>query len=150
MNHISGMDINVSIGTALINVKQFTLNIEDGVKAATTRGMPNGHVKGALAASGEVTLDTENFNRVIEEAHKVGSFQQLPVFDIIGLGKTVDQSLKTAAYGCKLSVSKLLDASSDGGDKLEHTIPYTVTSPRFVEINGVPYADQSFLETLGL
>ncbi|RBO83433.1 phage protein [Marinomonas aquiplantarum] len=149
-HHISGMDVNVSLGTSLINVKQFTLNIEDGVKAVTTRGVPHGHVNGTLSASGEITLDTENFNRVIEEARKVGSVQQLGTFDIIGLGKTVDQSLKTAAYGCKLSISKLLDASGDGGDKLEHTIPYTVTDSRFVEINGVPYADQNFIETLGL
>lgn len=149
-HHISGMDVNVSMGTSLINIKQFTLNIEDGVKAVTTRGIPHGHVNGVVSASGEITLDTENFNRVIEEARKVGSFQQLSTFDIIGLGSTVDQTFKTAAYGCKLSVSKLLDASSDGGDKLEHTIPYSVTDSRFVDINGVPYLDQSFLETLGL
>lgn len=147
--HISGMDVNLSVGTALINAKQFTLNIEDGVKATSTRGIPDGFVGGAVTASGEITIDTENLNLIIEEARKVGSFQQLDTFDLIGLGKTVNQTLKTAAYGCKLSVSKLMDASGDGGDKLEHTIPYVVTDSRFVEINGVPYLDQDFLETLG-
>jgi hypothetical protein len=147
--HITGMDVNVSVGTALINVKQYTLNVEDGMKATSTRGIPNGHVRGAVTASGEITLDTENYNLVIEEARKVGSFQQLPVFDIIGLGQTVNQKFKTAAYGCKLKASKILDSSSDGGEKLEHTIPYEVTDSRFVEINGVPYLDQDFLETLG-
>ncbi|MBJ7536953.1 phage protein [Marinomonas transparens] len=149
-HHISGMDINVSLGTSLINVKQFTLNIEDGVKETTTRGVANGFVNGVTGASGEITVDTENFNRIMEEARKVGSYQQLPAFDIISLGQTVNQTLKTAAYGCKLSVSKLIDAAGDGGDKLEHTIPYKVTDSRFVEINGVPYLDQSHLETLGL
>ncbi len=149
-HHISGMDVNVSLGTQLINVKQFTLNIEDGMKETTTRGVANGFVNGVTSASGEITVDTENFNRIIEEARKVGSYQQLPAFDIIGLGQTVNQKLKTAAYGCKLSVSKLLDAAGDGGDKLEHTIPYKVTDPRFVEINGVPYLDQNHLAALGL
>jgi hypothetical protein len=149
-HHISGMDVNVSLGTALINVKQFTLNIEDGMKETTTRGVANGFVNGVTGASGEITVDTENFNRIIEEARKVGSYQQLPAFDIISLGQTISQKLKTAAYGCKLSVSKLIDAAGDGGDKLEHTIPYKVTDSRFVEINGVPYLDQDHLETLGL
>jgi|TARA_R110001606_G_C14846583_1_gene586534 hypothetical protein len=148
--HVSGMDVNVSVGTALINVKQFTLNIEDGMKETTTRGVANGFVNGVTSASGEITLDTENFNLLIEAARKAGSFQQLPAFDIISLGKTVDQEIKTVAYGCKLSISKLVDAAGDGGDKLEHTIPYKVTDPRLVEINGVSYGNQDHLETLGL
>ncbi len=147
--HISGADVNIGLGTALINVKQYTLNVEDGVKATSTRGVPDGHVRGAVTASGEITVDTANYNLIIEQARKAGSFQQMPVFDIVAMGKTVDQSFKTAAYGCKLSLTKILDATAEGGDKLEHTIPYTVTDPRFVEINGVPYIDQSFLDTLG-
>jgi hypothetical protein len=149
-HHISGMDVNVSLGTQLINVKQFTLNIEDGMKETTTRGVVNGFVNGVTTASGEITVDTENFNRIMEEARKVGSFQQLPAFDIISLGQTVNQKIKTVAYGCKLSVSKLIDAAGDGGDKLEHTIPFKVTDPRFVETNGTPYLDQRHLESLGL
>lgn len=147
--HISGADVNIGLGTALINVKQYTLNVEDGVKATSTRGVPDGHVRGAVTASGEITVDTANYNLIIEQAREAGSFQQMPVFDIVAMGKTVDQSFKTAAYGCKLSLTKILDATAEGGDKLEHTIPYTVTDPRFVEINGVPYIDQSFLDTLG-
>jgi hypothetical protein len=149
-HHVSGMDVNVSLGTALINVKQFTLNVEDGMKETTTRGVANGFVNGVTSASGEITVDTESFNRIIEEARKVGSFQQLPAFDIISLGQTVDQKIKTVAYGCKLTISKLIDAAGDGGDKLEHTIPYKVTDPRFVEINGVAYGNQNHLAALGL
>jgi len=149
MQHISGSDINISLGTQLISVKQYTLNIEDGVKTTSTRGIVDGWVRGAVTASGEITLDTENYNLLIEKARKAGSWQQLEVFDIIGLGKTLDQKFKTAAYGCKAKLNKILDAGGDGGDKLEHTIAYEVTDKRFVEINGVPYLDQSFIETLG-
>ncbi len=149
MQHISGSDINISLGTKLISVKQYTLNIEDGMKTTSTRGIVDGWVRGAVTASGEITLDTENYNKLIEEARKAGSWQQLDVFDIIGLGKTLDQEFKTAAYGCKTKLNKILDAGGDGGDKLEHTLAYDVTDKRFVEINGVPYLDQNFIETLG-
>ena len=148
MQHISGADINISIGTQLISVKQYTLNIEDGMKPTTTRGIPDGFVRGACSASGEITLDTDAYNKLIEEAKKAGSWQQLETFDISGLGKTLNQEFKTKAYGCKLRLNKVLDASADGGDKLEHTIAYDVTDKRFVEINGVPYLDQDFIETV--
>ncbi len=147
--HISGADVNIGLGTALINVKQYTLNVEDGVKATSTRGVPDGYVRGAVAASGEITVDTANLNLIVEQGRKAGSIQQMPVFDIVAIGKTVDQSFKTAAYGCKLSITKILDAAAEGGDKMEHTLPYVVTDSRFVEINGVPYLDQQFLDTLG-
>lgn len=149
MQHISGSDINISIGTQIINVKQYTLNVEDGIKPTTTRGVPDGFVRGAVAANGEITLDTQSYNKLVEAAKTAGSWQQLGVFDIVGLGKTLDQEFKTAAYGCKLRLSKILDASGEGGDKLEHTIAYDVTDSRFIEINGVPYLDQSFIKSLG-
>ena len=150
MQHVTGNDIDVMVGTMLINIKQYTLNIEDGVKAVSTRGVSHGWVRGNTSASGEITVDTENYNLMIEQARKAGSFQELEVFDIIGLGKTVDQKFRVAAYGCKLKLSKVLDAGSDGGDKLEHSIPYEVTDSRFVEINGVPYLDRKHVEKLGI
>lgn len=149
MQHISGSDVDVMLGTTLINVKQFSLNIEDGVKATNTRGVPDGHVNGAVAASGEITLDTPNFQLVMAEARAAGSFQQLEPMDIIGLGKTLDLKFKVAAFGCKLKLNKILDAAGEGGDKLEHSIPYEVTDKRFVEIDGVPYLDQNRLDRLG-
>lgn len=150
MQHISGQDIDVVLGATLVNIKQFTLNIEDGTKPVSTRGVPHGFVRGNATASGEITLDTENFNLVMEEARKAGSFQELDVFDIVSMGQTTDQQLKTVAYGCKLRVSKLLDASGEGGDKLEHTLPFDVTDSRFVEVNGVNYLHRGHVEKLGV
>ena len=143
--HISGADIDVMLGTSMINVKQFTVNVEDGTKPTYTRGIPDGYVRGATSASGEIVLDTANYLLVIEEAKKAGSIQQLETFDITGLGKTVDQTLKVVAYGCKLRFTKVLDAGGEGGDKLEHTIPYDVTDSRFIKINGVSYLDENFV-----
>lgn len=150
MQHISGSDVYVSVGTQLVHVKQFSLNIDDGVKTVSTQGIVHGHVRGATSASGEITVDTENFKLIIEEARRAGSFQEMETFDIVGLGKTIDQDYRVKAFGCKLKLSKVLDASGDGGDKLEHTLPYDVTSPDFVEIDGVPYLDRQHLKNLGL
>ena len=150
MQHISGADIDIVLGTTMINVKQFTLNIEDGVKPTTTRGVPHGFVRGTTTASGEITVDTQNFNLIMEAAESAGSFQELDPFDITTVGKTAQQEFKTAAYGCKLRIAKLLDAAAEGGDKLEHTLPFDVTDSRFVEINGKPYLDRNHVEKLGL
>ncbi|RUM56284.1 MAG: DUF2597 domain-containing protein [Marinomonas sp.] len=150
MQHISGSDVYVTIGTALVHVNQFTVSIEDGMTATSTHGVPNGYVGGAATASGEIRVDTENFKLILAEAKSAGSFQRLEPFDIISLGKTVDQEFKVAAFGCKLTISSLLDANADGGSKLEHTIPYQVTDSRFVEIDDVPYIDQDRLTELGL
>lgn len=149
MMHISGADVDVLIGTKSVNIKQFTVNIEDGTKPTYTRGVANGHVRGQTSASGEITVDTENFNLIMESARDAGDFQSLSPFDIVGLGKTPDQELKVASFGCKLRISKLLDSNGDGGDKLEHTLPYDVTDPRFVEINDTPYLSQAHLDRLG-
>ncbi|WP_417552081.1 phage protein [Marinomonas fungiae] len=149
MQHISGSDINIMVGTTLVNVKSYTLNIEDGVSATTTRGIVDGWVNGEVGASGEFTVNTANLNLIMDVAREAGSFQQIPPTDLIGSGKTVDQELKVAAYGCKMSIAKVLESGDSSGGALEHTIPYTVTDKRFVEINGVPYLDQNRIAELG-
>lgn len=150
MQHITGPDVDVMFGTTLINVKQFSVNIEDGSKPVSTRGVTHGWVRGAATASGEITVDTENFNLIVELARTAGSFQALDTIDIVGLGNTADQEFKVAVYGCKLRVSKVLEAGGEGGEKLEHTIPFDVTDSRFVEINGVSYLDQDYVTSLGV
>ena len=52
------------------------------------------------------------------------------------------------AFGCKLKVSSLLDIDPKGGSKTTHKVPFDVTSPDFIRINGVPYLDASEIEGL--
>ena len=47
-----------------------------------------------------------------------------------------------------LKVSKLLDVDGKGGEKHITTIPYIVTSPDFVRINGTPYLKPEETEEL--
>jgi len=146
--HISGSDVDVSLGTLLIHFEDFSLTIEDGRKAVKTRGVPNGHVNGMVGASGSIALDTQNLNLMIASAKNAGSFQDLEPFDITSLGKTVNQELKIQAFGCLVKLSDLLSANQEGGEKLKHTVPYEVTDRRFVYINDVPYLSPSRTEAL--
>lgn len=150
MQHITGTDIDVMFGGTLINAKQFTINIEDGSKVTMTRGVSHGWVRGAVSGSGELVLDTENFNLIMQEAKIAGSFQQLPLIDLEGKGKTVNQEFTVKAFGCKLRINKVLEAGGEGGEKLEHSIPFDVTDSRFVYINGTPYLDQTYVKQLKL
>lgn len=149
MQHISASDVNVMVGTTLVNLEAFTLNIEDGSTGTKTRGITHGWVNGDVSASGEITVDTENLKLLIDAAKEAGSFQAVPLVDVVCSAKTVDQTLKVAAYGCKITMSKVLEAGKASGSKLEHTLPFTVTDKRFVEIDGVPYMDQDRLAELG-
>ena len=47
--------------------------------------------------------------------------------------------LMIQAFGCKLKLNKLLDVDKSSTDETEFTIPFDVTSPDFVRIDGVPY-----------
>ena len=146
--HISGSDVVVLVGTTAIAFEDFSLSIEDGVQPKYTRGVPNGHVNGKVSASGEIVVDTENFNLLIGMAKDAGSFQEIPPFDLTGLGKTLNQELKVAAYGCKIKIADLLKLNPEGGENLKHNIPFEVTDKRFVDINGVPYLNRSRTDSI--
>ena len=51
-------------------------------------------------------------------------------------------------FGCKLQLSNLLDIDPKGGGVSTHKIKYFVTSPKFVNINGVPYLEAEATENL--
>ena len=144
--HVSGADFDFSLGGLIVKAQEYTLNIDDGVAVTTNCGIPDGYVNGTTAGSGEIKLDTENFNLVLGVAKEAGSFQALEPIDIDAIGKTVNQELKVQAFGCKMKLTDILNINSDGGEKLMHTIPYDVTDPRFVVLNGVPYLDKSRTE----
>ena len=68
--HISGADADILIGTQLVNANQITLDIEDGTKATSTRGVPDGYVRGQTKSKGELKVDTVNFKLILEEAKR--------------------------------------------------------------------------------
>lgn len=138
-NRISGMSFDVSIGGRTINVKTITLDITDNSKAIQERGVPGGYVDGDVEASGEIELNTVNFQILGEVAREAGSWRGIKPVDFMFFADTGDNETKVEAYGCKLVISGLLNIDSKGGDELGHKIKFMVTSPHFVVIDGLPY-----------
>jgi hypothetical protein len=145
---VGGKNFDVNLGDSLVHVEAATLDITDNSTVAQTKGVPNGHVDGDVAAAGEIELDTTNFNLVIEQAKSAGSFRELEPFDIVFFAKAGEEELRIEAFGCKLRVSSLLSIDPKGGAKNTHKIPFDVTSPDFVKINGVPYLGAAEIEGL--
>lgn len=145
---ISGKDVDVMIGDLMVNIENYTLTIEDGTTVAKTRGVPNGHVDGDTGASGEIEVDTANFNVILSAAKTAGSFKAMEPFDIVSNAETPVESINVEAFGCKLRVSELMAAAATGGEKLKYKLPFDVTSPDFIRINGIPYLDASETENL--
>ena len=148
MSRIGGKNFDINLGDLQIHVESCTLDITDNTAVAQTRGVPNGHVDGDVAASGEFEFDTSNFNLLIEAARSAGSFRQLEPFDSVFFAKAGDDELRIEAFGCKLKVSSLLSIDPKGGEKTKHKVPFEVTSPDFIRINGVPYLDATEIEGL--
>ncbi|NWB99080.1 DUF2597 family protein [Pseudomonas gingeri] len=148
MSRIGGKNFDVNLGDLQVHVESCTLDITDNSKTALTRGVPNGHVDGDVAAAGDFELDTTNFNLLIEAARSAGSFRKLEPFDAVFFAKAGEEELRIEAFGCKLKVSSLLSIDPKGGEKSKHKVPFEVTSPDFIRINGVPYLDASEIEGL--
>ncbi|MCM2317952.1 MAG: DUF2597 family protein [Pseudomonas sp.] len=148
MARIGGKNFDVNLGDLMVHVESCTLDITDNSAVAQDRGVPNGHVDGDVAASGEMEFDTANFNLLIEAARSAGSFRELEPFDSVFFAKAGDEELKVEAFGCKLKVSSLLNIDPKGGEKSKHKVPFDVTSPDFIRINGVPYLASSEIEGL--
>ncbi|MEC4728844.1 DUF2597 family protein [Shewanella sp. D64] len=138
---LSGLNIDVTIGNTDITIDKITLDIEDNSKAAKSRGVTSGWLRGSVGAKGSIELNTENFNRLSEEARKAGSWRKLPPFDFMMYAKT-DLELKVEAFGCMLKITNLLDVDGkEGGDGMMHKVDYEVTGRDFIKINGTPYLD---------
>ncbi|WP_455825038.1 phage protein [Pseudomonas graminis] len=148
MSRIGGKNFDITLGDLQIHVESCTLDITDNTAVAQSRGVPNGHVDGDVSCSGEFEFDTSNFNLLIEAARTAGSFRQLEPFDSVFFAKAGDEELRIEAFGCKLKVSSLLSVDPKGGEKSKHKVPFDVTSPDFIRVNGVPYLAAAEIEGL--
>ena len=148
MSRIGGKNFDVNLGDLQVHVESCTLDITDNSKTAQTRGVPDGYVDGDVAAAGDLELDSTNFNLLIEAARSAGSFRGLDPFDTVFFAKAGDEELRVEAFGCKLRVSSLLGITPKGGETSKHKVPFDVTSPDFIRINGVPYLAAAEIEGL--
>ncbi|EGQ9805173.1 phage protein [Vibrio sp. 2026] len=136
---ISGKNMHFSLGDYKLKAQKVSLSITDNSAVNKTSGVPDGYVDGDVEASGEMELTTQQFNLLSKAAKQAGSWRGMPDFDALFYGKIDKDELKIEAFGCRIKISDLLDADSNGGSALVHKLPFEVTSPDFVHINGVPY-----------
>lgn len=145
---IGGRDFDVMLGDLMVHVETMSATIDDTSSVTKTKGTPNGDVDGDVNCAGEIEVDTQNFNLIIEAARKAGSFKKLKPFDIVTNAESDRDKFKLEMFGCKLRISDLLNIDSKGGEKTKHKLPFDVTDPDFVRINGVPYLDSTFIENI--
>lgn len=138
---LSALNFDIMVGDILVHVETMSASISDNRQAVMTRGVPDGYVDGDVSCSGDIELDSKNFNLFTEVAKTNGSWRAMPTVDIIYTGKTVSENQKIELFGCLLNVSDLINNDAKGGEKARQKIAFTVTSPDFVRINGVPYLD---------
>ena len=128
-----------TLGDMKLRAAKFTLDITDNSATVYTCGIPDDSVDGSVEASGEMELNTSQFNLLIKLAKAAGSFRGLGTFDAMGYGKVGNEELKVEMFGVKIKLSSILNVDSAGGSALSFKIPFEITSPDFIKINGVPY-----------
>lgn len=147
MNRISGSAFDVRLGLIKVHFESFTLGIEDSSAPAMDGILPNGTIPGEKKASGKMELDIANFMLLSAAAAAAGSWDKLPPFPIdafaMGEGARGKEGMQVHAHGCKLRLASVLNVDPKSTDKSTVEVEYDVTSPDFVWINGVPYADSS-------
>ena len=139
---LSGQNFDFMFSDLLIHAESFTATITDNSAPTYTNGVPDGYVDGDVSCSGEIELDSRNFNLMVETAKSAGSWRGMDTFDIISTGKALDESQKFELFGCRVKISDLLNIDPKGGEKTKHKVPFDVTSSDFVRINGVPYLSE--------
>ncbi|WP_058959488.1 phage protein [Type-E symbiont of Plautia stali] len=145
---ISGQSFDVNIDGELLHVEKISLDITDNTAAASTRGVPDGFTAGDVAGEGEIELSSKVFQQLSAKAKAAGSWRGIDVVDFLFYAKVGSEEVKVEAFGCKLIISNILDIDPKGGALTTHKVKYFVTSPKFVNINGVPYLESSATESL--
>lgn len=145
---LSGMNFNVNLGDIMVHVDTATLNITDNSGVSQTSGVPDGYVDGDVSASGDISVNASNFNLISQAAKAAGSWRAMKTFDILFYGKTSKDEMKVEAFGCRIKLSDILDIDKKGGSASMFKIPFDVTDPDFVHINGVPYLRPDEIENI--
>jgi hypothetical protein len=145
---LSGMNFNVNMGDLMVQVDTASLTITDNSAVSQTGGVPDGSVDGDVSASGELSVNASNFKLISAAAKAAGAWRAMPNFDMMFYGKTSQDEMKVEAFGCRIKLSDILDIDKKGGSASVFKIPFDVTSPDFVHIDGVPYLRPDEIENI--
>lgn len=145
---ISGMSFDVFMTGDLVHVEKITLTITDNTAATQTRGIPDGYVDGDVSAEGELELSIKAFAILKRKALEAGSWRGIPAQDFMFYAKAGEEEARVEAFGCKMIMSDILDIDPKGGALSTRKIPFKVTDPRFINIDGIPYLEAEATENL--
>lgn len=146
LHKLSGKDFDVTVGDMQVKVETATLKITDNRKVRYTNGVADGFLDGDTSAEGEMVVNHSNFLIIQAEAQRAGSWKGIDPIDIAYSATVVDGEKRIEAYGCLLMLEDIADIKAAGGESDMTKIPFMVTSPDFVRINGVPYLRPDELE----
>lgn len=147
--HITGKNGQSFVEGIPFTFDKITASISDGMEVLKTRGVPDGYAEGDVSCDGEVEMKYKYFKQFSALAAKMGSYRAVPAMDINYIGATKSDLVPIVLHGCKFTMESILEAEANDGKKAGMVkLKFSVTSPDFVSINGVPYLDA--LETLGV
>lgn len=146
---LSGMNFDIDIFGTVIHVEKASVSISDDSAVATSRGVPDGHVDGAVSADLEYELDTKNFKLLGKVARNAGSWRGIKTHDCLFYGNAGGEELTIEVFGVKLLLESILDVDPSSSDKTKHKVKGLVTSPDFIKIDGVPYLSRDDVRDLG-
>jgi hypothetical protein len=136
---LTSKDFDVMIGDYLVRVESMSASITDNRKVVMEDGIPVGHTNGEVSCSGEIELNLRNAKLINNAAKSAGSWRELEPFDIGVNGSVTGQSQSFDLYGCLITISDLFSLDPNSNDQTKVKFPFNVTSPDFVDIDGVPY-----------
>lgn len=136
---LTGKDFEVMIGDFLVRVESMNASITDNRKVVKEKGIPVDHTNGDVDCSGEIEVNLRNFGLLNLAAADAGSWRELSAFDISVNGYVTGEVHKVDLYDCLLTISDLVGIDPNGNDQSTIKLPFNVTGPDFVKINGVPY-----------
>jgi hypothetical protein len=145
---ISGQSFDFFMEGDLCHAEKISLDITDNTAAAQTRGVPDGYVDGDVSAEGEIELSTKALAAIKARAQAAGSWRGIPELDFLFYAKAGNEEQKIEAFGCKLVLSNILDLDPKGGALATRKIKFLVTSPKFINIDGIPYLEPEATENL--
>ncbi|MGY2573159.1 phage protein [Vibrio sp. C8] len=148
MSRYSGRSFDTTLFGEYVHVKNATATINDESQVAFTRGVPDDYTDGKVSCDVEIELDLNQFKKVHKAAKKAGSYRGIKPDDMMFYANNGEDEDKVELFGVKFVLADLLSVDPESADKTTRKLKGFVTSPLFVNINGVPYLSKE--DTRGL
>lgn len=139
--NFSGQNFGVSLADKMLNVVSANIAITNNGTVGMTNGVPNGWIDGSQTASGQIVVNTVDGEVIKELARTYGSYQKIPLFDMMFFAGDAEYNEKIEVFGVKIILEETYNGESAGGTPITKTFRIEVCSPDFIKIDGVPVLD---------